>query len=256
MGLRNAARGLGAALVYIGQQGMERQQREEADARLMAREQAMARLRQNIANEDADIDQKRDLVTSDLRDDQLVGRRKSELAVEEPVRVAAEERTERRETRRETRQNREWDRRQQTEFDRWRQQHDITEDTTRARELWRREQGLDTEPVRYLESGETGTYVAVERDGTQRDTGIRYRERAGEDDDLDGEDDLGPEVRGGGASSRRMDGSPAPAGRGGRPVLQASARRNTPPPGFPNARRGADGRWYVEENGRYRPVIE
>lgn len=246
MGLRNAARGLGAALVFLGQQGMERQREEERDQRLMDRSAALARLNQTIANENADIDAKRDLWTNEVRDDQLLGRRKGELAIQEPFEERESARTTQREIARETRENREWTRRNQVEFDRWRRQHSITEDTERSRELWRHEQGLDpaSRARRYLRDGNSGNYVAVDADGNQTDTGIAFP--TSEEDDLLGLDG---------------DEAPAPARRGGSPPAPNTRRTLSarPParqpdgerPPVPGARKGPDGNWYVTRGGRH-----
>lgn len=70
------ARGLGASLAYIGQQGIAEQQRVAADQRLLDREQAFARTQQTIRNEDLNT---------------AVGRSVDEMKAQAPHIVALEE---------------------------------------------------------------------------------------------------------------------------------------------------------------------
>lgn len=182
--LRGALRGFGVGLSRVGELQHQEQAREAEDRRVRDRMAAMAALEQRIRNEDADTASKRELLQAGERDNQALDRLTRELPVREKHEISTEERAETRQVAREQRENQEWDRRQQREFDQWRQRHGIEEDTERARELWRREQGLDDAPAaRYLRNSETGTYVAVDREGNQTDTGIEYP-RTDTDDDL------------------------------------------------------------------------
>lgn len=271
MGLnfRGAARGLGQAMVYLGQQGMERQQREEQDQRLLDRQMALARFQQGLNLETDATDRKRDFETNLDRDEQLIDRRARELKIGEEYEAAEDRRTAETQAARDARIARQ--RRQE------RAEEPIDTYTgADGRRVYVWPDGRETfsrTPARESANGssdgrrevdtftdEEGYRVTVWSDGTETRSQSRAREtgRGGDDDDfLSGSSERGAgravvdtavdqvarvAERGRNAPARRSGTVAAPRGRGGAPV--------------PGARQAPDGNWYVQRGGRWYRVEE
>lgn len=84
MGLKGAIRGIGTALTYAGQQGMEEQRQARRDAVIADREAAMVKLRAQLGEQsaDADLTRKKALVTYSTNEE--VRGKASELAAAAP----------------------------------------------------------------------------------------------------------------------------------------------------------------------------
>lgn len=242
LNLNGALAGLGHGLSTLGQQGAEEQQRVAADARLNARETALANLHhdwaeQDIANAPADYKAMSgvtvDRAAQEAERVQLPLRRvEAQLTRDNADHNSARDFQE---------QMALLNARERAQFQTWRQQHGIEQADTRTLDLWRRDNGITAAanaapPSR--RNGTTGNYEEY-RGGQWVDTGTRYPVSHADDLGLDDNGDAG--------------GTPAPpTGRGGRPVIAAprpAARGNDTPP-VASARRASDGQWYVTRNGR------
>ena len=241
--LRGAFRGLGEALTTIGTQGIAEQQRQASDARLMAREQALASLNQTIRNQDADTAVKRGLAEYDAQTPLVAGRQQKTLAVQEPVQIAAETRAHDRHQQDQAAENTEWTRRNQIQFNNQLREIAVRADTETAQHLREYQMGIGSgAQPRYLEDGSTGTYVAQYPDGHTEDTGVTLRPRANESSDEGGD--------GGGTTGDQILQTGARAARRSGGTLRARTNSNPGQPPVAGARQAPDGNWYIQRNGR------
>lgn len=255
--LSGLGRGLGASLTYLGQQGIEEQQRVAADQRLLDREQAFAQFTQGIRNEDLNTAVDRSITEYKAQTPHVLARKEDELGVEEPYRVSAEERAagrdEARDARTEARQER-----------------------TRQRDVVHRYVNADGHPVLVYGDGtervlsgterapasddpnavvdrytnDEGYRVLVTRGGQEIVGTERVRPTRDEGDDPGG-DDGGTGV---GGLVREVARTVRPRGRqpGTLSPRGVSTRADQPP--VPGARQAGDGNWYIERpprSGRY-----
>lgn len=224
--LRGGLAGLGRGLTYLGQQGMEEQQRVAADQRLQAREAALAAINAQNHEAAAVADADRDIANYKRQSPLVAAREAATLREREPYAVRDDERTA---ARAETAADRADTRQARHEA--------AAEGRAVAREeaTERRQAAARNDEVVDRFTNDQGFRVLVTRSGQEITLTSRVRETRANSDILGDEGDSGG-----------TGDTPAPTRRTLTPRTPSGP--NTPP--VPGARRAADGNWYVTRNGR------
>jgi len=175
VGLKGAVRGIGAALTYAGQQGMEAQREAQRDKVLYDREVALAKLRAQLNEGAADSNLERQKALNADATNNRIREKAGELAAAAPYREKEIKLTAEAQGQRDAKQH----------------QYTLAEITARAsaeesmeikREARMAKQKGD-EFVHWTEDEATGNVVGVTRTGRVWDSGIKYRTDKGGDDD-------------------------------------------------------------------------
>lgn len=235
--LRGGLRGLGVGLTALGAQGVEEQQRQAADRRLLDRETAFARIQQGIRREDQDEDVKRDLGRAVAETPVLVEREAATLKVREPYRQR-----ERADAAAAQTSNREDQQAHDVAMESIRHEHRVSEQVdqeTRRLEAEARTRGQvvshwQVDAQGFLQGfNANGEVIAQSRAPHYTPPG-----RSREDDDL-------------GLDEPHTAPPPPPAPSSRRTLTaRPAARQGNEQPPFPGARRAPDGHWYVTRQGR------
>lgn len=179
MGIANAVRGIGTALTYAGQQGMEEQRQARRDAVINEREIALAKLRQSLGEQsaDANLGRQKELDTFTTNNDIRAAERKVSIA--EPAQERAEERAERRDERQDRRRATiEWNL-----YDKKLNAEERSKIRLMETEAKAKGDSFEGEPVK---DDASGTYVRFTKTGRAYDTGVKFVRTATDDDSIIG----------------------------------------------------------------------
>lgn len=176
MGIKGAIRGIGTALTYAGQQGMEEQRQARRDAVIAEREEALIKLRAQLGEQsaDADLGRKKELDTYTTNND--IRATGAKVAIAEPAQVRAEDRAEGRDVRQaHLKAKIDWELYDKKLSAEERSKIRLMEAEARAEG-----DSFDGSPIK---DDESGTYVRLTKAGKVYDTGVKFVRTASDDDD-------------------------------------------------------------------------